>query len=63
MNTKRSKKMTKYITVKLTEEQLSRCISALELDQNSDYPMSDPTNAFIQRIIGKIRKALAEAKS
>ena len=48
----------KYITVKLTEQQAEAVIQALELDMNEDYPLTDSINAFIQRIINKIKKQL-----
>lgn len=49
----------KYITVKLTVDQAYAIIRDLEME------MIDRTGstAFEQRIIGKLNKALAEAKS
>lgn len=47
----------KYITVKLTEDQVKGVVQALEWAQNDDYPMSDKYNAFYQRIINKLAKA------
>lgn len=46
------------ITITLTQDQARMTISALELNQNSDYPKSDKWNAFIQRIINKIKAEL-----
>ena len=54
------------ITITLTEAQAWHITNTYEdpfIVQNSDYPKSDPGNAFAQRIANKIRKALAKAKS
>lgn len=45
------------VTIKLTEAQLEETIHALEEDINPNYPMSDPCNRRIQRIIDKLNKA------
>ena len=50
----------KYITVKLTEDQAKEVVQALEWAVNDSYPKSDPTNAFLYRIIYKVNKAIVE---
>lgn len=40
----------------LTNDQIGSIITACEWAMNSDYPMSDPTNAHYQRIINKLKK-------
>lgn len=47
----------KYITVKLTEDQINETILALGLNKNAEFPSSDPQNRFIQRIIDKLEKS------
>lgn len=47
----------KQYKITLTEHQLNEVIHALEMDINTDWPMSDPDNRFIQRIIDKLNKA------
>ena len=55
----------KYITVKLTKDQADKIVEVFgdpHWVQNSDYPMSDPDNAFAQRIATKISKELAKSQ-
>lgn len=47
----------KQYKITLTEYQLDEIIHALDMDINPNYPMSDPDNRFIQRIINKLTKA------
>lgn len=47
----------KQYRITLTEHQLNEIVHALEEDINPNFPMSDPDNRFIQRIIDKLNKA------
>jgi hypothetical protein len=54
----------KYITVKLTEDQARYIANVVEeAGYNPDYPSNDPANTFTMRVVNKIWKALAQAKS
>lgn len=44
--------------ITLTTRQALRVIRALEFEQNSDFPISDPTNKALQVIIDKIKNQL-----
>jgi hypothetical protein len=51
------------VTITFTREQANTIANIFgdgEWVQNSEYPKSDPQNAFYQRIADKIRKALRE---
>lgn len=50
----------RYITVKLTEYQAEQVIQALEWAQDFDNRGQSKHNAFLQRIINKIRLATSQ---
>lgn len=54
----------KYITVKLTEDQAYYAANIVELDiSTGDWKTSSPEYTFAMRIVNKLRKELAHAKS
>lgn len=50
----------KQHTIKLTEDQISEIIHALEMDINEDFGTSDPSNRKINRIIAKLTNELSK---
>lgn len=52
----------KRIKVELTIEQARAVAYAVAMDQNDDYPDSDPDNRFLQRIVDKFENAIKAAE-
>lgn len=50
--------MPKYITIKLTDQQVAKSMQALSWALDPNMPASYSANAFTQRLINKYRKEL-----